>query len=216
MSIAPSNQSWLNKSFSKTDSLVGKDVLGFCRKCGENRRHTVLSVGVGNAPERVLCNTCKGEKKFRPPQNESDSRRGEGKVTDYSEEGELDIDSIDVEEVLAAKDPDKARAKSKSRRAPKKAAKPRVAKVKVDKNQPLSMLDGPSREDLTLFENKTTAFKVSGQPPRPYMVSERFTVGDTIDHKAFGLGFVVNEVGMNKIEVLFEKGRKLLITGPRT
>lgn len=134
-------------------------------------------------------------------------------MTDYLDE-ELDIDSIDVEEVLAAKDPDKR--KEKARKAPKgeKKSKP-AAKPKGGLNEPLSMAE-PSREDLTLYENKMTALKVNSQTPQSYSISQRFTVGDVIQHKTFGIGFVLAEQGLNKIEVLFDKGRKLLVTAPRS
>ena len=48
----------------------------------------------------------------------------------------------------------------------------------------------------------------------PYKISKRYKIGDIINHKVFGIGFVVVESGLNKIEVLFQKGRKLLINAP--
>lgn len=45
----------------------------------------------------------------------------------------------------------------------------------------------------------------------PYSISRHFSKGDVINHSKFGLGVVVDEKDMAKIEVLFESGPKILI-----
>jgi hypothetical protein len=50
-----------------------------------------------------------------------------------------------------------------------------------------------------------------GAAPRPYRISEDFSVGEFIEHATFGTGRVVDIVGAEKIEVIFENGRKVLI-----
>lgn len=44
-----------------------------------------------------------------------------------------------------------------------------------------------------------------------YNIKSHFSKGDLVNHTAFGLGVVVDERDVNKIEVLFEEGAKLLV-----
>lgn len=44
-----------------------------------------------------------------------------------------------------------------------------------------------------------------------YNISRQFTKGDVINHATFGVGVVVDERDVTKIEVLFESGPKILI-----
>jgi hypothetical protein len=44
-----------------------------------------------------------------------------------------------------------------------------------------------------------------------YSASRHFIRGDVINHSQFGLGIVIEEKDMKKIEVLFESGPKILI-----
>ncbi|MDD4458148.1 MAG: hypothetical protein PHC98_11290 [Syntrophotalea acetylenica] len=44
----------------------------------------------------------------------------------------------------------------------------------------------------------------------PYAMDRSFKKGDAVDHPAFGMGIVVDMVPPNKVEILFESGRKLL------
>ncbi|MBM3318407.1 MAG: hypothetical protein FJY75_11205 [Candidatus Eisenbacteria bacterium] len=46
---------------------------------------------------------------------------------------------------------------------------------------------------------------------RAYLMKERYTKGDVISHKAFGLGIVIREVDPGKIQVSFKDGVKLLV-----
>ncbi len=81
---------------------------------------------------------------------------------------------------------------------------------------PLSMLP-QSDEDRAIFTNKSAAFKATKGVARKYDPHqlERFAQGEVIDHKDFGIGFITEEVGLNKMEVVFAKGRKLMIQAPR-
>lgn len=105
----------------------------------------------------------------------------------------------------------------------KKATKAKARKPKSESDTakgvvvlPLSMLP-QTDEDRAMYTNKTAANKASKAPKKPYdpKAPARFAVGDAITHKNFGVGFVALEVGVNKMEVLFESGRKLLIQAPR-
>ena len=75
---------------------------------------------------------------------------------------------------------------------------------------PLSLQKGSSA-DLDLFETQKSAFETKGEEPVSYSPKGEFSEGDTIMHVKFGMGFVLKEAGLNKVEVLFEEGRKLLI-----
>jgi hypothetical protein len=47
----------------------------------------------------------------------------------------------------------------------------------------------------------------------PYSIRSTFRNGDVIDHKAFGIGFVLEVHGPGKIEVLFHDGLRKLVHG---
>jgi hypothetical protein len=49
--------------------------------------------------------------------------------------------------------------------------------------------------------------------PRPYSASEQFQSGDFIEHPHFGLGKVLGMAARDKIEVIFQAGRKVLVCG---
>lgn len=44
----------------------------------------------------------------------------------------------------------------------------------------------------------------------PYGMDKAFKTGDAVDHPVFGVGVVVEVIPPNKVEILFEAGRKLL------
>ncbi len=46
-----------------------------------------------------------------------------------------------------------------------------------------------------------------------YRMTERFTKGQWIQHKVFGIGLVTAEIGGDKIEVRFDAGPKVLVHG---
>lgn len=48
-------------------------------------------------------------------------------------------------------------------------------------------------------------------PPRPYLPTERFEIGERIEHRSFGTGVVEALTGPGKMQVFFTEGRKLLI-----
>lgn len=49
---------------------------------------------------------------------------------------------------------------------------------------------------------------------KPYAMNKSFNTGELIDHSTFGRGVVMQRVRDDKIEVLFEASRKLLISAP--
>lgn len=48
-------------------------------------------------------------------------------------------------------------------------------------------------------------------PPRPYNISETYSSGDFIQHPMFGVGKVLDIVGAEKMQVVFQEGRKILL-----
>jgi hypothetical protein len=50
-----------------------------------------------------------------------------------------------------------------------------------------------------------------GSTPLSYATSATYSRGEYIDHPVFGVGRVLNIVGVEKIEVIFKEGRKILI-----
>ena len=124
---------------------------------------------------------------------------------------ELDIDSGE-KALLGEVVKKKAKAKSKAKA---KIKKPKEAVGSAPSQIPLSMQIATT-DDIAMFEAKKAAMRAQkGVQTVPYKASARFSTGEIIDHKTFGIGFVLGETGLNKIEVLFESGRKLLVTAPR-
>lgn len=204
-------------SFLKSDSakagLVGKDLLGYCSRCKMNLMHTIISV-TGRIPSRARCNTCKTERTFRAPRKDIASKDLVSKESSEMSDGdvELDIDSGEkalLGEVIKKKPKAKAKAKAKTKK-PKEAAGSAPSQI------PLSMQDATT-DDIAMFEAKKAAMRAQKSSQTvPYKASARFSTGEIIDHKSFGIGFVIGETGLNKIEVLFESGRKLLVTAPKS
>lgn len=54
-----------------------------------------------------------------------------------------------------------------------------------------------------------------GTEPRPYSIFEGFTESEYIKHPVFGVGRVLEVVGAEKIQVIFEEGRKVLVCNRR-
>jgi hypothetical protein len=57
----------------------GDEVDARCGRCGDVRAHQVIALGAGGSPERVVCRTCGGQRKYRNPHAEQVVRRtGDG------------------------------------------------------------------------------------------------------------------------------------------
>jgi hypothetical protein len=66
----------------------------------------------------------------------------------------------------------------------------------------------PTRDPVERFEKPAVAADLS-KPSRVYRASERFEVGDRVDHPSFGQGIIeISEPG--KITVFFATGRRVL------
>ncbi|HTY23354.1 MAG TPA: hypothetical protein VMC85_09505 [Desulfomonilaceae bacterium] len=51
--------------------------------------------------------------------------------------------------------------------------------------------------------------------PRPYLTSESYSRTEFINHPVLGVGRVLDIVGLEKMEVIFKEGRKILICNRR-
>ena len=52
--------------------------------------------------------------------------------------------------------------------------------------------------------------EMDGSKAKPYAMSDAYRVNSLIRHSRFGLGLVQRSIGSNKMEVLFESGKKIL------
>lgn len=215
MSIASQGNSFLAGS-KKSQSLVGKDVVCYCGKCRLNLTHTVVTASAKNQPERVQCNTCKAEHAFRGVKSGDEIKNrsmGDDSMAERDEEVDLDLDSGG--KALLGEAAVKKRAKAKPKAKKSKDESESKAASKSGFVLPLSMMSA-SGEDKQLFSDKKAALKASKISPKDYNIKTHLSVGDVVNHKTFGLGFVMAEGGLNKVEILFEVGRKLLVTAPKS
>jgi hypothetical protein len=199
----------------KSQSMVGRDVVSFCGKCKLNLAHTVVTVTGSSQPDRIQCNTCKAEHAFRgikSVDNSKNQSKGDNSMSDRDDEVDLDLDSGG--KALLGEGAAKKRAKAKPKAKKTKDESESKSSSKAGVSLPLSMLSASS-EDKQLFSDKKAALKASKITPKDYNIKTHLNVGDVVNHKTFGLGFVMAEGGLNKVEILFDVGRKLLVTAPK-
>lgn len=211
MSITNSSTEFISDQ-AKSNSRVGHDILSYCSRCKMNLTHTIVTIDKQNKPARVLCNTCKSERQYIPKKAvQNDTRKG-----DYNMERDDEVDlDLEAGAKLLISNEEGVKKKSKSKAKTKKTkedAEPSKASVKSMALLPLSLLEG-TPEDKAQYEARLSAQKNNLGSAKEYKATVRFKSGDIINHKAFGVGFVIADCGSNKIEVLFPKGRKLLATG---
>lgn len=214
MSFSSQGNSFLAGS-KKSETLVGRDVVCFCGRCKLNLGHTVVTVNSKSQPDRVMCNTCKSEHAFRGSKSVSELKsyaKGVDTMAERDEEVDLDLDSGG--KALLGEAAAKKRGKAKPKAKKTKEDSESKSSAKSGFVLPLSMLSASS-EDKQLFSDKKAAMKASKATPKDYNIKTHLSVGDVVNHKTFGLGFVTADGGLNKVEILFEVGRKLLVTAPK-
>ena len=80
----------------------------------------------------------------------------------------------------------------------RKVLSPEKAKAKAASEWSTFMKDMPADSD-----------------PRTYSIYESFNASEYVEHPVFGLGKVLEVVGAEKIQVIFEEGRKVLVCNRR-
>lgn len=96
--------------------------------------------------------------------------------------------------------PPNGKKKSVARRKAQRTAADLVAGMSLHR---LSHLAATDWEDLMAMADMDGV--------RPYAMKGQFHRGEVIQHKAFGLGIVVREIGTEKIQVSFRDGVRLLV-----
>jgi hypothetical protein len=86
-----------------------------------------------------------------------------------------------------------------------KAREPGIAKISLAIKAVAPKSKSKATDFIKLLEGRDLS-KAEG-----YHTARHFTKGDVINHATFGLGVVVDEKDVSKIEVLFETGPKILI-----
>lgn len=129
-----------------------------------------------------------------------------------SKDDEVDLDLDMAAKRLTGDLIVKKKSKSKAKAKKSKVDEEPKSSVKSNSNLPLSM-QSATTEDKAQYELRFSAFKNNVSSAKEYKMTHRFKQGEVLNHKTFGIGFVVSEVGINKMEVLFAEGRKLLIMG---
>lgn len=196
----------------KAATRVGKDTLAYCSRCKMNLAHVIVTASHDNKPLRVQCRTCHSERNFKAPKTKDEIAQDGGLMSDRDED--LNIDSIDVTKALLGETP-KKKSKNKSKAKKSRDDADSKSSSKLTPQLPLS-LQKASSEDLATYEAKLVSQKHALSSAKSYSPQVRFAVGDVLEHKTFGIGFVVLESGLNKMEVLFKEGRKLLVMAPQS
>jgi hypothetical protein len=120
-------------------------------------------------------------------------------------DSEIDFENLDINQTLLADTLPKKKAKAKTKKKTASEAKTTTSTFTV----PLSMQElseGDKLQYTSLFAN------VKKSAAKDYSPTHPFKVGDNIQHKTFGLGFVTSVTG-KKMEVLFKETKKLLVMG---
>lgn len=60
---------------------------------------------------------------------------------------------------------------------------------------------------------KSIVQAVMSRPVRPYSLSDRYRVGDRVEHRTYGLGVVEEILGPEKVQVYFSEGPRVMVHG---
>jgi len=189
MWLEPKSGGWESVFAMKISA--GSDVDIWCTKCKANAVGTVVAM-VDTEIAQVTCKICgSGPKKYR-------AAKGKG----------------------AAEVAKKSAVKAKSTRSTRQPSKPllsyvipvstgAVEKAKAERKEALA---AGRKADSELWLTKQELLKGKSEV---YDTHNTYTEGTIIDHSRWGLGIVEAVRGEDRIEVLFAKGRKLLVMSLR-
>ena len=91
----------------------------------------------------------------------------------------------------------------------KTAAKP-APRTSGMKSTPVSRKSGKDPGSAEREEWESLRGTMEGKPAQAYDMDGKFRANDLVEHAVFGLGIVLRVAGPNKMEVLFQSGKKLL------
>lgn len=114
--------------------------------------------------------------------------------------------SAPVPQKPPAKKTQKPQAKQKDDKKPVKPKKTTKSKNKKSTEQEAASL---SKEELALWKDCYNQYK--NNKPASYNMKNSYTAQTAINHPTFGWGFIVS-VNDNRLEVLFQEGKKKLIS----
>ncbi len=103
-------------------------------------------------------------------------------------------------------------------RAPRTATATAPAPSSIRGTTGSSTASAPSARPARRERASSAVDHISLEPPsgsrvHPYRMTDRFMKDQWLQHKTFGIGLVLSEVGTDKIEVRFEVGVKVLVHG---
>jgi len=91
----------------------------------------------------------------------------------------------------------------------KTAAKP-APRTSGMKSTPVSRKSGKDPGSAEREEWESLRGAMEGKPAQAYDMDGKFRANDLVEHAVFGLGIVLRVAGPNKMDVLFQSGKKLL------
>lgn len=162
---------------------VGRNCDAWCTRCKMDLAHTIVAM-VGGTPVQVKCNTCDGIHKYRAPKTQTEAP-GSLKSRFGGAAG-------------AASTPAAGSAPRSS------APKTTKTAAKAEREAEVSLKELRRRWDEALS-------RTAGTAQVPYDVKATYAVDDVLEHPKFGLGFVEEEVGFNRIRVLFQDAERVLV-----
>jgi Zn ribbon nucleic-acid-binding protein len=74
--------------------------------------------------------------------------------------------------------------------------------------------DEKRKKELSFIDYVSVMERRGSKPSNPYSIKKAFTNGDYLGHSKFGDGYVVTVLPPNKMMVMFEDEKRLLICGP--
>ncbi len=162
---------------------VGGECDAWCTKCKRDTLHNIIALAAGNVlPARVECRSCHGMHNYAAPKSTPRPKAERSKVSATSREKAASASGV-----------------------PAKAAKPA-------KPSPAALTKAANavRENELRWEGLVA--RNAAVREQAYSARAAFGPGDTIMHTTFGLGFVVEKAGDQRIKVVFRDAERTLVT----
>jgi len=133
---------------------------------------------------------------------------------DFGDDEFADDDAIDLDSSEALDDPDYDEDADDepvvARPAPKRRSV--LKKTPTIEGVPKNKLDKPEVAEQVWQKLQARLEERPGDaPPLAYSLRTKLVVGDVVEHKVFGIGFVIEVPGPQKVEILFSNGLRKLV-----